>query len=334
MFILLPLPLNMHRRHHHHVAHRPVVVVPRHHGSPMAGAMLTTVAVVGTAAVVGSAMSGRRNQQNTTASTQQCHAPQVIQHAAAPVPPPTGPVRIYLKGASGSYLTEDDKRASSLPTPHALSVWSEQHVGNGYYVLKSFSGRLLSVCEKGDVKLATVSTPVEQKCMFFREQVGEHCRYRSVHGFFFSMEAGRVFATQSPSHSSLFFLELAPAGPVSYTPPPPQNVTVARDPSTQYQAPAPHQPQYQPAQSLEYPGAIRSAPPQYAPSQYMPAEPATFTPQSLYSAPAQPTYQDASRSFEPLAPAPTQTLPSYMQGMNTTQAPASVPSYASYQPYP
>jgi len=172
------------------------------------------------------ARSQRPQQANT------CHTHVVTASSPSSQPAqaaPSSPVYLYLKCTNGFYLTEDHKSVkapSEIQSP--ASVWYEQHVGNGYFIYKSHHGRLLSVCDHGDVKLAQLKNPVKQKCMFYREQIGDHCRFRSVSGFFLCVDkSGHVTSTKSPQKNALFALQLVPVH--SIPPPPSQQGHASRD---------------------------------------------------------------------------------------------------------
>jgi len=204
--------------------------------------VVTTAAVVGTAALVSNMAGGRRNggqqQQQcqggtTTVIVQQPHTQGVAPGSPAP---PAGLVYIYVLCASGFYLTEEGEKnvRGRQPLDPELSVWQEQHVGNGYYVLRSHHGRLLSV--KNQPKLSKIATPVKQKCMFFREVLqNQQTRYRAVNGNYLSIVyGGQVKAESHPSTDSYFTLQLVPVAEPSFSPapqqpPPPAHPVVTRE---------------------------------------------------------------------------------------------------------
>lgn len=172
----------------------------------------------------------RSQQRQQASNTNTCHTHVVTTPSSQPAKQPD-PVYLYLKCTNGLYLTENNKSVkapSEILSP--VSIWYEQHVGNGYFVYKSHNGRLLSVCDHGDVKLTKLKNPVKQKCMFYREQIGDHCRFRSVSGFFLCVEkGGHVTSTKTPQKNALFALQLVPTHSV---PPPPQQAHVSRDAPT------------------------------------------------------------------------------------------------------
>jgi hypothetical protein len=278
---------------------RPVVVRP---AAPVARAMVTTAAVVGTAAVVSNAMN-----RPAGGGGGQCHGggghTTVIVQQGAP-PPQNSSEHIYVLSSSGFYLTESDKKkvAGRNTLDPQLSVWHEQHVGNGYFVLRSHNQRLLSV--DGDhAKLSKIHTPVKQKCMFYREVVEKQVRYRSTTGKYLTIPyGGNVKFVSSPSFDSLFTLQLAPAtpqaAPTSHAaPPPPTNVGLrdvnALQPTSYAPAYSTPEPSYAP-KSVE----VADNPSWYAPPS-QPANPAPSGSSSLYnfgsgnSAPSQPSgYQN------------------------------------------
>merc|ERR1712232_1290422 len=180
------------------------------------------------------------------------------------------------------------------------------HIGNGYYILKSHSGRLISVTDHGHIKLAKLKNPVKQKCMFYREQIGQQCRFRSVNGHFITLKPnGTMEGEKNPSTNSLFYLELVPIAPAPSAPSipaPPQNVR-SSDISSQPNSP----------QSYAQPQGYNQQP-------------------SYYNQPSYGQPQDYSRSGPENPPsyaqaAPQQT-PSYLQGI---QSNTSTPNPYSYQ---
>jgi len=188
--------------------------------------------------------------------------------------------------------------------------------------MRNIAFTILCPLVRSRIKLSKLSNPVKQKSMFYREQIGKECRYRSVSGYFISMKNGFLTGDKTPEKSALFTLELAPvharevpSSNNSSIPPPPQNVQV-RD--VDHSLP-PTQPQYN-----EVNNNTSRAPDSY------------IQPNPQYT--AQPSY--ASQNYSNSVPQPNYTqpqtsntnLPSYMQGIQSQPSNSTQnyqPSYTS-----